>query len=230
MRSQRLSPAILWFIVLAAVVLLVPTTGYTQTIYGCVGRSGSLRIVAAGTPCTKGETPLAWNQTGPPGPEGPKGEPGQRGPSLMVLDVNDTPIGLFYTRFSGDTYDHVVLEPQGRPVAVLINTEGFPQVDSQIPMYYTSADCSGEPYTRMPFPFYGAGGMVPVGARIGQHVVWPEPPLVSTIVVASMRNWSSPDDTNCSPAEGGAGWVGKARWEPMSVFSEARPPLRVVIR
>ena len=50
-------------------------------IYACVGSSGAVQIVAAGTACKKNETALNWNATGP------TGAPGPRGPSnVMVAD------------------------------------------------------------------------------------------------------------------------------------------------
>src|SRR4051794_13262833 len=52
-----------------------------DTIHGCVGKTGALRITAH---CRAHETPLSFNQQGPaglPGPAGPQGDPGPAGPS-----------------------------------------------------------------------------------------------------------------------------------------------------
>jgi hypothetical protein len=40
------------------------------TIHGCYNQSGNLRVVESANDCRKNETPLAWNQQGPPGPPG----------------------------------------------------------------------------------------------------------------------------------------------------------------
>ena len=45
-------------------------------INGCINKAGYLRIA---TPCTKGETPISWNQMGPQGPTGPTGPTGPAG-------------------------------------------------------------------------------------------------------------------------------------------------------
>jgi type VI secretion system secreted protein Hcp len=52
----------------------------TQTINGCVGHDGKLRVVAPGGSCRNGETPLSWNTVGPVGPTGPTGAQGVAGP------------------------------------------------------------------------------------------------------------------------------------------------------
>jgi hypothetical protein len=75
-----------------AAVAAIPGSGQ---IDGCYGRNGNLRVIdtAAGGKCARGETPIAWSQTGPAGapgakgeagpagPQGPKGEPGEAGPA-----------------------------------------------------------------------------------------------------------------------------------------------------
>ncbi len=60
-----------------AVAASIVADSYTDdsgAFHGCVGRSGALRVVTPGTACRVGETPIAWNQTGPAGPQGPPGE------------------------------------------------------------------------------------------------------------------------------------------------------------
>lgn len=63
--------------------------GTDNQIHGCyLAGAGLLRVVAQGTECREGESPIAWSATGsgergpagPVGPVGPKGEPGPRGP------------------------------------------------------------------------------------------------------------------------------------------------------
>jgi hypothetical protein len=71
-------------------------------IHACYARGGALHVIDSSTStCAAGESPLAWNQTGPqgpqglegaqgptgpagpqgdPGPAGPQGDPGQQGP------------------------------------------------------------------------------------------------------------------------------------------------------
>ena len=67
---------------------LTPFTAAAQTagvVYGCtVTGSGTVRLVAAGTSCRSGETPVSWNvagAVGPAGPMGPAGSPGPAGPA-----------------------------------------------------------------------------------------------------------------------------------------------------
>lgn len=53
-------------------------------IHGCVSKKGRLTVLKSGRHCKKGETPIAWNQQGPPGSNGaagPKGDKGDTGPS-----------------------------------------------------------------------------------------------------------------------------------------------------
>ena len=61
-----------------------------DVLFGCVNvKQGTLRIVEAGAPCQRGETPVQWNQSGPPGPPGPpgpKGDPGAPGAGLVKLE------------------------------------------------------------------------------------------------------------------------------------------------
>jgi hypothetical protein len=51
-------------------------------IHGCYTPAGTLRVIdPALTGCRPGETPLAWNQTGPRGEPGPAGPAGASGPA-----------------------------------------------------------------------------------------------------------------------------------------------------
>jgi len=51
--------------------------GPDGVIQGCYDKVGALRVVSA-LPCAKGQTPLAWNQTGPQGLKGDTGPTGRR--------------------------------------------------------------------------------------------------------------------------------------------------------
>ena len=71
------------------------------TITACVGPTGVLRVVSAGTRCRLGERSLSWNQRGPIGPSGPagaagaKGDPGAQGePGLAGPEGPQGPEGL----------------------------------------------------------------------------------------------------------------------------------------
>ena len=67
-----------WLVVSVAILALgriSPTLAQAATIYACVARDGTIRIVAS--PSCKGtETLLSWNQIGPQGPQGPIGPTG----------------------------------------------------------------------------------------------------------------------------------------------------------
>jgi hypothetical protein len=79
-RMPRPSPAL----VVAVIALVVAAGGGAMaalpdsdgTIHGCVGARGALRVIEPPTTCEAGETPLDFNQTGPPGERGPAGPPG----------------------------------------------------------------------------------------------------------------------------------------------------------
>jgi len=56
----------------------------TAVIQSCLDKQGTPHIVADGATCSRGETPLSWNQVGPQGPAGatgPQGDPGPAGPT-----------------------------------------------------------------------------------------------------------------------------------------------------
>ena len=42
--------------------------GGDNTIYGCIKKDGVLRVVSGPNMCKSDETPIQWNQEGPPGP------------------------------------------------------------------------------------------------------------------------------------------------------------------
>lgn len=71
----------------------VLANGNAAVIHACMGeRSGSVRIVSAGTSCLRGELPIQWNVSGPAGPpgsvgaQGPVGPQGPPGPSGLPGD------------------------------------------------------------------------------------------------------------------------------------------------
>ena len=70
-----------------ATVALAATPDTSGGIHGCFrtnggnGSEGDLRVIdPAVSSCTKHETPITWNQTGPQGPPGPGGPAGPQGP------------------------------------------------------------------------------------------------------------------------------------------------------
>jgi hypothetical protein len=61
-------------LVVAAAVFVSVGVGFADdgaTIDGCVGRSGSLRVVDSPSECRPSESHIWWNQEGPIGPPGP---------------------------------------------------------------------------------------------------------------------------------------------------------------
>ena len=71
----------------------------TSVIHGCyLNRIGTLRVIDTKTQrCSFFETPIQWNQAGPPGlsgapgapgPQGPKGDPGRKGDPGAVASVD----------------------------------------------------------------------------------------------------------------------------------------------
>jgi len=64
---------------------LVAYGASSATFYGCLRENGErpltdVRVSPAPPPtCGKDETPVSWNQVGPPGPAGPQGVPGPQG-------------------------------------------------------------------------------------------------------------------------------------------------------
>ena len=90
-------------LVILAVLVLLTSAGVAVaaipaqngTISGCYDSKGNLRVIDTGQSCAKNETPLAWNQQGPPGTpgtpgeDGDKGDPGEPGPGLASVDDLD---------------------------------------------------------------------------------------------------------------------------------------------
>jgi hypothetical protein len=64
-----------------SVSILMGEKASAQVIHGCTSNStGELKVIAAGTSCPRGSSPLSWNATGPAGPAGPQGPQGVAGP------------------------------------------------------------------------------------------------------------------------------------------------------
>ena len=81
-----------WLGLMAAVVHAPPAQ--SQAIHGCVDRKGKLRIADE---CRSRETPLVWNQVGPPGMDGADGVDGIDG-----IDGSDGTDGRAYEVFDGN--------------------------------------------------------------------------------------------------------------------------------
>ena len=54
--------------------------GSDGQIHGCLGPSGTVRIIPTPGGCRSNETPIDWNVVGPQGPQGPQGATGPAGP------------------------------------------------------------------------------------------------------------------------------------------------------
>jgi hypothetical protein len=65
----------------AGVALGAAGAGGSNTIYGCVGKHGSLTVLSHGTKCGRHRRAIAWNAQGPPGRDGSTGPPGVTGPA-----------------------------------------------------------------------------------------------------------------------------------------------------
>lgn len=87
------------FVILAALLLVAGTgvavaaiPGAGGAIHACYDSKGNLRVIDAGQSCSKHETPLSWNQQGPPGvqglpgQDGEDGDPGEPGPGLASVE------------------------------------------------------------------------------------------------------------------------------------------------
>jgi Type VI secretion system effector, Hcp len=67
--------------VLILLSLLCLTSAQADTINGCVGANGSLRVVLPGESCKNSEFAISWNSVGLQGPAGPQGAQGGTGPA-----------------------------------------------------------------------------------------------------------------------------------------------------
>jgi hypothetical protein len=60
---------------------IAATGGFSSggTLRACVNEEGAIRLLKGGRHCKKGQTPVAWNQSGPAGPRGASGSAGAKG-------------------------------------------------------------------------------------------------------------------------------------------------------
>ncbi len=65
--------------ILSGPVTVSAQTSATNTIYACIRKDGTLRVVAQTGDCKTDETSLSWNMTGPVGPQGLPGGQGPQG-------------------------------------------------------------------------------------------------------------------------------------------------------
>ena len=91
---------------------------------------GQARIVVSAADCGRGETPLAWSQSGPSGPQGEKGEQGDPGPQGPPGPAGDALEAfesetLAFAEIAGDN-DGVVIQslPLGGPGTYWITAVG----------------------------------------------------------------------------------------------------------
>jgi hypothetical protein len=117
MRRSVVTAAVVAFIVS---VLLLPSMGSAQTINACVKQNGTIRIVAAGSSCERGDTPLLWNS------------------GLRVYDANGVEIGPL----SGVTAVMFYMDGQGYSAGV--GPGGW--IQSQTTFYYFDAACDSDRY------------------------------------------------------------------------------------
>jgi hypothetical protein len=123
-------------------------------VRACVGPSGSVRIVGLTESCKANESALEWGggtgqgPQGPMGPAGPAGPPGPQGPagtsgsdgSIRVTNANGIDIGTLLDP------THVAFTlPSGRKSYAQL-LPGGPPSGWTMTHYYTTADCSGDPY------------------------------------------------------------------------------------
>jgi hypothetical protein len=148
--------------------LVVAHANADGPIYGCANSRGRVRLITTSPPTSRGtETPVSWNQQGPPGPPGPKGDPGQQGPpgpGLVVKDANGTLVGVVTSVYppvatfpvpGGGTpalagLVTVALRTGGLILSLSVTTDGFAEAGLNLlqagtPMFlYESSDCTGE--------------------------------------------------------------------------------------
>jgi hypothetical protein len=81
-RLIRAGVAALAALAFGAGIAFATTSGADDVINGCVGPSGLLEVVDADGQCGSNETPISWNQTGPPGADGEDGQDGAPGEAV----------------------------------------------------------------------------------------------------------------------------------------------------
>lgn len=90
--------------------------GAGGVFHGCILPSGFLKVIDdAVAQCASNETPISWNQTGPPGPAGADGEDGQDGapgaPGEAVAYARVGPGGNVAAEFSSNVQPANVTHP-----------------------------------------------------------------------------------------------------------------------
>jgi hypothetical protein len=105
-------------------------------------RDGGLRVIdtAAGQKCSKGETPLNWNQTGPAGPPGA---------SLVLIDAAGRTVGPY---LGGASVGIPEVFYAGYLWHVSATDGQFRGAKTLHTMWWTSTDCTGQPYIRLAGP------------------------------------------------------------------------------
>jgi hypothetical protein len=77
-----------------------------DVIHGCVGPTGLLEVIGADAECKQNQTPISWNQTGPPGADGQDGAPGE-----AVAYARITAAGDVAPQFSSNVVQANVTHP-----------------------------------------------------------------------------------------------------------------------
>lgn len=113
---------------LAGAVTYATIPDSAGVVHGCYTRlTGQLRVIdtGAGQTCLRFETPISWNQVGPPGPAGPAGPQGSQGPQGAQGDPG--PAGPAGTALA---YAHVLadgtLDPDQSSGNVTVSKAGDP--------------------------------------------------------------------------------------------------------
>ena len=78
--------------VLILLSLLCLASAQADSINGCVGANGNLRVVLGGDTCKNSEFAISWNsagQQGPPGPQGPAGNSCNQPVLIGMMQIND---------------------------------------------------------------------------------------------------------------------------------------------
>ena len=176
---------------LVAVAAVLTTTAFAQNgvIQACVKPNGNLRIVASPADCNANETPLAWNQQGPPGQDGAPGEPGEQGEpgppgtsgaQLSVFDATGAEIGLLVDSSLGEQF---IVYLESVDATILLAVDGTWLVESpggQI--IFEDFDCQGQGFVPLEFVarvtgesgrfFIGRRGAPPVDLGTGYESRW----------------------------------------------------------
>jgi len=150
---SRILSGMLVALFVAGIAITIMAQAPSNTINACVGRvTGIVRIVPAGTPCRRTETPIQWNITGPMGPQGPAGAQGPAG-GFTVYDADGTFVGSMLTSalaaFSID----------GEWYAATLGPDGYTQSNMQL--WYLDTVCGDGPYY-----WFGAAGGPPSSSPV----------------------------------------------------------------